>query len=567
VIATTRPQLTGGGPKVKPPDGAARGLTLRLRIVVVLLLVPLLPLCLMGVGAWVVFGRLLGAKALELQRAVVQSHAASIETFLATQRGLLEVIASTHSREELTNPERLRGTLEVVNRVAGGSFVDLGVVAADGAQLGYSGPYDFPARNYRSSMWFREVMAVGAFTSDELTGFREVPHFVIAVRAESAGEPWVLRATIDPGRFNALVQSGMLGSSSEAFLVNREGQYQTAPRRDSTLDLAPLPNLAVHSGLRDERVTVDGVEKIRVTTWVNGSRWLLVVQQDAAEIRAPVTRAIARGALVSSVAVLLVVLTTILATNHLQRQIDRANREREELFRAFTRSAKLASVGELATGLAHEINNPLAIISVEQTNLSDLVALAGVAEAQRQEILDSVTRIATQIQRCASITNKMLQFGRQHESTLEPTALAPRLREIAAIMERQAGARRVVIRLDVDEELPRVLVDPLELEQVMVNLFTNSFHAMPEGGTIEVAARSLGGAVLLEVRDTGHGMPAEVRERIFEPFFTTKPVGLGTGLGLSVCFGIVASWGGSIDAESSPGRGTTMRIQMPLAEP
>jgi signal transduction histidine kinase len=111
-------------------------------------------------------------------------------------------------------------------------------------------------------------------------------------------------------------------------------------------------------------------------------------------------------------------------------------------------------------------------------------------------------------------------------------------------------------------DLPRVRVDPLELEQVLVNVITNAFQAMPGGGTIAISARRSGGEVWLEVRDTGCGMPPEVRERIFEPFFTTKPAGQGTGLGLSVCFGLVSAWGGTMEVESVPGEGTTMRLRL-----
>lgn len=540
--------------------------TLRWRIVTALLVVSLIPLALVGAGAWVVFGRLLEDKSLELQRAVVSSHAASIEDFLATRRELLEVLARTHRQGELVDPERLHPTFEALNSSSGGSFLDLGVIGADGNHLAYLGPYDLASRNYRETEWFREVMVVGVFTSDVFLGFRKVPHFVIAVRAGGDEGPWVLRATIDSAKFDAVVQSGTLGRSSEAFLVNRQGLYQTTPRDGSVLDPAQGLSLEPHAGLKDQRVVVSGVEKLQATAWIDGGRWLLVVQQDVAEVRAPVTRAIAIGALVSSLAVLLLIVTTFLATRILQVQIDRANRLREEMFNAFMRSAKLASVGELATGLAHEINNPLAIISAEQTNLSDLIGLAEVSGPYRDEMVESTQRIRAQVERCGGITRKMLQFGPTHDSATEPVDLAPRLEEITALMARQASVRNVALEVEVEPELPRVRIDPLELEQVLVNVITNSFQAMPQGGTITIAARRAQREVWLDVRDTGEGMTPEVRERVFEPFFTTKPVGHGTGLGLSVCFGLVSAWGGTMEVESMPGRGTTMRLRLPPAE-
>ena len=541
-------------------------LSLRWRIVTVLLAVSLLPLALMGVGAWVVFGRLLEGKAVELQRRVVQSHAESIEVHLATQRELLRLVADHHSRRQLSDEATLRELLSALNRASGSSFVDLGVIGPEGEHLAYVGPYDLASRNYRDAEWFRQVVASGVFISDVFLGFRQVPHFVIAIRESDDEGPWVLRATFNSEAFDALVRTGVLGETGEAYIVNREGLYQTSPRLGSLLDRAPLETVEPHSGVRDRRVKVAGTERIVVTSWINSGRWQLVVQQDAAEVRAPVRRAVATGAVVISLAVLLVVLTTMGATRHLQRQIDRADQQREEMSRAFMRSAKLASVGELATGLAHEINNPLAIISAEQTNLADLIALAPLEPALSGELRESSERIRAQVERCAGITGKLLQFSHRLESAVQPTDLSPRLQDIAALLHRQASVRNVDILLDVEEDLPPVLADPVELEQVLVNLITNSFHAMPAGGTIRLVAQAGDGEVRLDVTDDGQGMEAAVLERAFEPFFTTKPVGQGTGLGLSVCYGLVHSWGSRIEASSELGRGTTIRIRFPRRE-
>lgn len=538
--------------------------TLRWRIVSVLLLVSLLPLVLMGVGAWVVFGRMLERRALELQRTVVQSHAASIEAYLGEQQHQLELLAATNSAATLGTRGALQRSFAGLNLASDGGFVDLGVISADGDHLAYVGPFDLAGRNYRDAAWFSEVMANGVFVSDVFLGFRQVPHLVIAVRSDDAGQPWILRATVNSEKFNGIVRSGALGFTADAYLVNRAGRYQTAPRLGAVLDAAPMPAVD-HSGVREQRVTVAGETRIAMSTWINGNRWQLVVSQAAAELKAPVRRAIAHGAIVAVIATLVVVVTTIAATWHLSRQIDRANAAREEIFRAFMRSAKLASVGELATGLAHEINNPLAIISAESTNIADLLGPAGEDVNAPQEIAESNRCIRRQVERCAGITSKMLQFGRQRESTLEPTELAPRLASIAGLLDRQARVRNINLELELEEGLPKVLIDPLELEQVVVNLINNSFHALRDGGQVRVRARCEGAEVVVEVEDNGCGMNAEACGQAFEPFFTTKPVGQGTGLGLSVCHGIVSGWGGRIELDSEVDMGTTVTVRLPLA--
>ncbi len=550
-----------------PLEAVARGesAALRWRIFVVLLLVSVLPLGLMGGGAWVVLGRLLDAEVVELQRALVQSHAAAVEAHLASLRQPLEAVARTHRREDLVAAATLRAILDALSRSSAGAFVDLALVDADGRYLQYQGPNPPEAPSCHAAEWFREALARGSHTSDVVLDARGVPHFALALRERSAAGTWVLRATVDATRLDALVRAGSPGGSGEAYLVGRDGRYQTTPRGGSILDRAPFTALEPYGRLRAQRASSGGVATLRVTTWVDGGRWLLVVEQDAGEVRAPVNRALAAGAAVTALATLLVVVTTFLATGHLQRRVDRANAARDRLARAFMRSAKLASVGELAAGLAHEVNNPLAIIAAEHTNLTDLVGLAGEGDDRRREMLESLARIRAQVQRCAGITNKMLQFGRQQESLPEPTELGPHLEAIAALLGSQARAHGVRLEVEVDPHLPLVLVDPLELEQVVVNLVTNSFHATPRGGAVTLEARAAPGGVTLEVADTGHGMSPEVRERAFEPFFTTKPVGQGTGLGLAVCHGIVTGWGGTIDVDSEPGHGATFRIQLPAA--
>ena len=158
----------------------------------------------------------------------------------------------------------------------------------------------------------------------------------------------------------------------------------------------------------------------------------------------------------------------------------------------------------------------------------------------------------------------MLKFGLKRETTLELTNIAPRLKEITNLLQRRAKVRNIEIALTAEENLPQVLIDPVELEQVLVNLINNSIDALPKGGYIRVKARQEEDQVHLEVQDNGVGIAREELERIFEPFYTTKPTGEGTGLGLSVCYGIVHSWGGQIKADSEPGKGTTMRILLPL---
>jgi len=540
------------------------GQSLKWRIVIVLLFAALLPLALAGFGSWIVFGKLLEQKSLEQMKLMVESHAEAIEVHLSEQIRLLRLMAESHSLNEFSKGENLRKLFYDLNRSTMGGFVDLGVIDHQGKHLAYVGPYDLQDRNYHDTDWFKEVDIKGEYISDVFLGYRRVPHCIIAVKIVEGNDSWILRATINSVQFDALVKMGTPGEGSDAYIVNREGLYQTTPRLGNLLDKAPDSVEAFHTGLRDRRVVADGIAKLRVTTWINDDRWMLVVERHLAAIQAPVNEAIAKGAYVVLLAGIFMVFITILATRHLTRQIEKTTAEREELSRALVRSAKLASIGELTTGLAHEINNPLAIISAEQTNISDLIQEPDSDPETLELILNSVKRCQAQVKRCAGITQKLLQFGRSQEPKLEQTDVAPRLAETVNLMYRHARVRNIDIITEVQENLPRVLLDPVELEQVLVNLINNSIDAMVDGGKILMKSYREDNNVIIDIIDNGHGIPADTLDRIFEPFFTTKPVGKGTGLGLSVCYGIVQSWGGTIEAMSTAGRATTMRISIPV---
>ncbi|MBU1320384.1 MAG: ATP-binding protein [candidate division Zixibacteria bacterium] len=537
---------------------------LRWRIVLALLTAALLPLFLAGFGSWVVFRGMLEQKSSELMMSVVESHAKAIESHLAEQLHLLELAASSFDLKEIASSDRLSKLLIDLNQSSSTGFVDLGIIDDNGNHAAYVGPYDLRDRNYAEAEWFREVMESGTHISDVFLGYRKVPHCIIAVKAPSKDKPWLLRATINSEQFDRLVETEVLGEGSYAYIVNGEGSYQTTPLVGSLLDSKLEPMIGYHRGVRQSRIDVDGVEKIRATAWINGGRWMLGVEQDVKAIQAPVDKAIAYGALVVAFAVLLLVLTTFFATWHLTGQINKATAERDEMSLAFLRSAKLASIGELATGLAHEINNPLAIISAEHTNISDLIQLSDNSPTWRDEIRDSVKRCKEQVRRCAGITSKMLQFGRKSDSAVEPTDIVPRLSEIVDLLNRHASVRNVQIDCTISGDIPRVLADPIELEQVLINLINNAIDAMPAGGKITISAHRQDEYVQLDVSDNGVGIASQDLDRVFEPFYTTKPPGKGTGLGLSVCYGIVQSWGGRIRADSRVGEGTTIHILLPF---
>lgn len=241
----------------------------------------------------------------------------------------------------------------------------------------------------------------------------------------------------------------------------------------------------------------------------------------------------------------------------LAQEITEQKRARARMLRA----EKLAAVGELAGQVAHEVNNPVAIISAKARLL-----LAGRRAEMSERVGGELVKIADLADRVAQIAQGLLAYSRPTAGRREPLDVRAPIRQALALVEGPAGRAGVQIDDRLAGALPAVRANASEIEQVFLNLFLNALSAMPQGGRLRVFAqepREDAGRVTVVVEDTGVGIPAEIAERVFEPFFTTKGEGKGTGLGLSVCLGMLRSHGGEISIDSSPGRGTRVAVALP----
>ena len=233
--------------------------------------------------------------------------------------------------------------------------------------------------------------------------------------------------------------------------------------------------------------------------------------------------------------------------------------------REVIRSEQLASVGFLAAGVAHEINNPLASIAMCAESLESRIDALAPAEAEAEVARRYLSLIQNEAFRCKGITEKLLDFSRLGEVKRQATALAALVADVADMLGhvgRFAGRR---IEIEEGQDV-LVMVNPQELKQVVLNLLVNALDSIEAEGCVRIAARPSGGEGLLTVSDDGCGMTPEVLEHLFEPFFTRRKAGQGTGLGLSIVHRIVADHGGRIEAASDgPGRGSSFRVFLPLA--
>jgi len=227
-------------------------------------------------------------------------------------------------------------------------------------------------------------------------------------------------------------------------------------------------------------------------------------------------------------------------------------------------SDKLADMGTLLAGVAHELNNPLTVVTGYSSILRQTLG-----DGPSRERID---RIATAAERCVRIVRNFLALARQHPLERQIVRLNQIVQEAVELLAYPLRVDNVEVRLDLADDLPKLWADPHQLHQTIVNLITNAHHAMHGSTsdrrlTIRTRFKAADARVSLEVADTGPGIPPEILERIFEPFFTTKPVGQGTGLGLPLCQGIVEGHGGTLRVDSKLGEGTVMIIDLPVVAP
>lgn len=231
--------------------------------------------------------------------------------------------------------------------------------------------------------------------------------------------------------------------------------------------------------------------------------------------------------------------------------------EKQKLQLQLQHSERLAFVGELSAGIAHELNEPLGRI----LGFAQLIKKEGLPESRQQDDLERIIKASLYAR---EIIKKLMLFSRQMPQQVIMMDLNDTIGNILYFLDVRYQSKAITMVRKLAPALPRIQADPVQLSQVVVNLITNAIHAMPKGGELSIITQKSGHRVKLIVKDTGHGMNAEIRRKIFEPFFTTKPVGQGTGLGLSVVEGIVLAHQGTITVKSITGRGTTFEITLPV---
>lgn len=506
---------------------------------------------------------------------VVSAERKAVEVFFQDRLATMRVIANAATLPQLTQTVFLKQMLASLQHEYGPSVKNLGIVDDRGMQVAAVGPGPGKDENFSTSSWFANAMEREDYVSDVLHSEPGSSQVILTVRHEHGGKKWLVKAALDAATLNDLLSSLRIGKTGVGFLLNRDEQVLAS----SLPDFVPpkdryksfLGSSAKSSGevLIVEKADSSGTEFLYVVARIENRDWILVFRQAEDEAFSEMYAARRLTACAFLIGVLVIVVTAVLLSRRTVRLIAQADREKSSMNDQLIETGKLASLGELAAGIAHEINNPVAVMVEEAGWMRDLVEDEDMSQPETlEEFKRCLAKIQTQGRRCKDITHKLLSFARKTDHAVKTVQLNELIQEVAGLSEQRALHNKVQIVTGLQEELPIVNVSPSEVQQVLLNLLNNSFDAMDEkGGTISITSKTSEPYAIVEISDTGPGIPDDVLPRIFDPFFTTKPVGKGTGLGLSICYGIIKKMGGDISVTSVVGQGTTFHLFFPLPEP
>ncbi len=494
----------------------------------------------------------------------VLRNAQSLDAFLREKIANLQQEAATPV-EELSKGSHLRDRLHVLQGSYPGVYLGLELLDAQGKVLARAGQ---SGADHADAAWLQ--LALGRPFVLGPPPSAQSPEFFVTVRITSGRQVWLLRAQLDPGQIEAKMRAFHPGGAGGAFILGPGGEVHGPSSSTTALSAATISTLGQQIFPENKPVLVEsadtaGTMTIHACAPLTTISGILVFHQPKKALLRPLYIARAVAGAVTALGMAGIVVTITAMSRRMQQRLRKAELLQQQMQQQVVEAGKLAAIGEMAAGIAHEINNPLAIMMENAGWIQDLFKSEETNAEDMDEIQASLRTIVTQGHRCKEITHKLLSFARKTDNTVRVVQINALLEDIAGFARQKAKYSGVTIQTNLGPGVPEINASPTEVQQVILNLVNNAIDAIKrDNGTVRVQSRMDGEFVAIDVADNGEGISEEHLARIFEPFFTTKPQGKGTGLGLAICRDIVVGMGGAISVDSVPGQGSTFHVRLPI---
>lgn len=528
-------------------------------------IVTIIPLIILTVINYHIIQKSTESEILLMTSRVVSNAKKSVSFFIIERKTALDFIINDYKFDDLNVHKQLVRILKHLKMGFGG-FIDLGVIGANGIQTTYAGKYNLQGKNYSEQKWFKKVLKQGTYISDVFSGFRNRPHLIIAVKHSLPDNSfYVLRATLDMEIYKKLLSRLKLHGKSDAFIINQMGILQTPSQRHGNIlekVTIPIPNYSNKTEVI-EFTNKKGNSSIMGYAYIPDTNFILIIVKQKKELIKPWqnTQLALIWVLIISITVIIVVILGL--TTYFMNSLYIADQKRVMAMHRIEFDNKMASIGRLAAGVAHEINNPLAIINEKAGLIKDTFIFKH-KYTDDPKLISLVDSVINSVVRCGTITKRLLNFSKDLDTSLQLVKIKNVINDVLGFLNKEAEYRNITVSVEIPENTPKITSDRGKLQQIFLNIINNAFAALNDGGSLNINVISNEKEFIkVIIADDGCGIAEEDLKLVFEPFFTKKAKLGGTGLGLSITYGLTKEIGGFIEVKSKIGKGTSFTVTLP----
>ena len=421
----------------------------------------------------------------------------AVTFFLEERLDALRFTVNEIAYDQLTDPDHLAEILRNL-KLGFGGLTDLSVIAHTGTQVAYAGPFNLEGRDYSNQRWFIECQKHHFYVSEIFRGYRDVPHIIIAVKSfRPDGSFFLLRATLETERLIQTLSTYETGAHAEIFLINRSGIVQTPSRYYG--DIFKKMSLPVPAYSQRTQVAMTEDDQMRsiimgyayISTQIADTPFILMVIKQKAGMMQVWQQLRSSLNWFVGLCTLAILVVVIITCTFMINKLYRADKAKAETMALMEQSNQLASIGQLAAGVAHEINNPLALINETAGYVKDLFVIK---EQYRQddELIGYIDDILDAVERCGTITGQLLGFARKFEVKIQKVKLNEVISDVLVFHNKEADYRNIKVHVDVPEDMPAIETDRGKLQQILVNLVNNAFQAVDNGCILDIKASPAG---------------------------------------------------------------------------